>query len=249
MSLQNELFIKCVTSSNNKSLFLFPHAGATPASYIAVLKKMNIDCNVHVLSLPGRLFQDKKTAFIDFNHAITTIKSYIDNFTQKNKDHEVYLFGHSMGSLFSYELAKYLSFNHVTLLKAIAISSLKVPDHRFRSLKISLLDDKKFMSYVEEFHFIPDEIKSQPAFYSDVLNTLKNDFKLIDSYQEPLKFLNTITAKVIIYGFEQDKIAPTEDLIKWIQYFKQVEGPIIFQGGHFHIFDNLEVMLKKLISL
>lgn len=247
MSGPNDLFVKCLTFSNDKHLFIFPHAGATPASYIGTIKRMNIECNVYVLSLPGRLFQDKAKAFVDFHQTLAAIKVSIESHINGVAAPEIYFFGHSMGSLFSYELAKYFSLHKAQSLKTFAISSLRLPDHRFRAKKISLLDDKEFINYIETFHFIPDEIKNQPSFYADVIKTLKNDFKIIDSYKEPLRFFNS-KSKAFIFGFDQDSIAPAENLIRWSEYFSESQGPILFSGGHFDILKYLDVMLKKIVE-
>lgn len=243
MKLQNDLFIKCLNSAKERSLFIFPHAGASPASYVATLKKIDIDVNVYVLSLPGRLFQTKDDAITDFNVAM----SLINEFIEAHRCEETYLLGHSMGSLFTYEVVKSFCLQQINSLRAFAISALKVPDHRFKSQKISFFEDSDFKKHIEKYHFIPDEIKNNPVYYSEAITTLKNDFKIIDSYQQPLQFVNT-AAKAYIFGFEQDVIASSEDLIKWTEYFKNVEGPMLFPGGHFQIQDSLAAMIKILLE-
>jgi medium-chain acyl-[acyl-carrier-protein] hydrolase len=243
MPMQNEIFIKCLNSSSNRSLFIFPHAGANPASYGAALKKSNLDMNVYVLSLPGRLFQEKKNVFISFSFVFEKLLFFF----KKIKDQQVYLLGHSMGCLFTYELAKHFQKNDSSSLAAFGLSAIKVPDHRFRSQKISQYDDFKFITHVEKYHFIPEGVKANPVFYSDLLETLKNDFKIIDSYQQPLSFLNN-SAKAFIFGFENDPISPPDDLLKWTEYFSKYEGPIILPGDHFHFLESLPLIFDKFIE-
>lgn len=243
MKISEKIFIKCISSETDRNLFIFPHAGANPASYIAILKNLKLDLNVYILSLPARLFQDKKNALTDFGITLSMINEFMLSFQSS----EIYLLGHSMGSLFSYEVAKNLAFNNKTSLKAFGISALKVPDHRFKSFKISEFDDQNFKNYIEKFHFIPDDIKNNSSYYIDAISTLKNDFKIIDSYRNKLEFLN-LEAKAFIFGFENDNVASIEDLIKWTEYFSKVQGPIVFPGGHFQIFDSLGAIIQRLLD-
>ncbi|MCB0371067.1 MAG: hypothetical protein KDD45_17020, partial [Bdellovibrionales bacterium] len=74
----------------------------------------------------------------------------------------------------------------------------------------------------------------------------KNDFKIIESYEQSLIFFNN-KAKVFIFGFEKDLIAPPEDLLQWTEYFANYEGPIILPGDHFQFLESLPKILNSLL--
>lgn len=243
MSKANEIFIKCANSSEKKNLFVFPHAGASPASYISAIKKLQLDLNVFVLNLPGRLFQTKEKALVQFD----SVKQVIIHFLQHYEDQQNYFFGHSMGSLFVYELIKHYHDRRLSSQWKFGICALRPPDHRFKSFKISELSEESFAAHVEKNHFIPEEVKNNPNYYLDFISTLKNDFKIIDSYSGSLNYIDTESI-ISIFGFEEDNVAPPEELLLWTQIFKKTQGPDIFPGDHFQIFSHLEKILSLLFS-
>lgn len=241
--MSSKLFIQCHHGDSNKTLIILPHAGANPSTYLAVLRRIPLNLNSYILSLPGRTFTSHEEVYTDFKKLFTDILNWLASF----KGQEIFLLGHSMGALFVYELVKHLEGNNSYNIKAFALSAIKVPDHRFRSVKLSGLPSEEFQKHIEKYHQPPEMIQSQKVIYEAYLRTLKNDFSLIDSYDGQIQFYKN-KAKAYILGGTEDSLATEEDLMRWTEILENTEGPLLYQGSHFYIFKHFKDILQQLVG-
>jgi surfactin synthase thioesterase subunit len=237
------LFIKLNQENKDKNIFVFPHAGANPATYVAEFRKLKGDFCVHVLSLPGRTFQNKDNALINFNQTFELIWNYVQQFAG-NKN---ILFGHSMGALFVYELVKKIELEAKINIHSFGLSALKIPDLRFRKSKISELNDADFKKYLVKNDMLPEALIKEPLLLNDSIQTIRNDFKIIDSYGGNINLFKNKT-KGYILGGEKDLLATPDDLYQWHELLDNIESPVIFNGDHFYLFNNLGLIMSKLLA-
>ncbi|MGR6001466.1 thioesterase II family protein [Bacillus cereus] len=89
------------------TLFCFPHAGGTSELYKNWDEIINENCNVCILTLPGRGRMALEKPFQDISKVLEQLSRDIESLLEK----PFIFFGHSMGALISYELAKLLQKN------------------------------------------------------------------------------------------------------------------------------------------
>ena len=117
------LFTKTNTVISNYKLFFFHHAGGSVAQYLPLFNSLNIPIEFYIMNLPGRSLESKVNSYTDFTKVMLDIRSALI-FKPNDK---IYLLGHSMGSLFVYDLVKYIETTQPGCLVSFGISALKSP--------------------------------------------------------------------------------------------------------------------------
>lgn len=237
------LFLKANTVVSDNKMFFFHHAGGSATQYLSFFQKINAPVEVYILNLPGRSFESKSHAYIDFSILMRNVRSEIVSVNA----HKIYLLGHSMGALMVYDLVGYLETICESNLLTFGISALKAPGLRFRKKKISHLSDLEFLREVESFQPFPENIKNHKEALALILETLKNDFKIIESFQSSGKFIDN-KSRGFLFGGQSDSIVKEKDLLEWYEKLNFAEAPIVYPGGHFFIFQHLQQMVNLLFK-
>lgn len=239
------LFIKLNKIESNKKLFIFPHAGGSVLQYTPLLATIASAHEVYVLNLPGRSFDSKEKSYTDFQTLMDAI--YKELGFLKSTD-EAFLLGHSLGGLIVYDLVRYFETNHKGVLRAFAISSVRAPSLRSRAHKISHLPDSEFQIEIEKIQALPDTVKNQKQALSSVIETLRNDFKLAESFPSTKMNLFDNRARGYLFGADHDSIVSEDALSEWIEKLNFQSEPQIFPGDHFYIFKALPQIVSLLLQ-
>ncbi|HYO69821.1 MAG TPA: SDR family NAD(P)-dependent oxidoreductase, partial [Archangium sp.] len=144
------------------------------------------------------------------------------------------LFGHSMGSLYAFELARHLRKSGLAP-EHLFVSSFRAP-HQPMPASIALrLSDKEFLEMSRQRGFITEEFgrEHDVELMRTYLPTLRKDFALLESYsyeeQAPLDMPLTVFAST------QDRIIPSTQLDAWGQHTRGALSTYLFEGDHFFV--------------
>jgi surfactin synthase thioesterase subunit len=235
------LFVKVNGVVSNSKLFFFHHAGGSSAQYLPIFRQIEMSAEVYLLNLPGRSLESKDKAYSDFSILMKDIQQAL----VFSPNDQVFLLGHSMGALIVYELVRHFETHDPGRLVSFGISSLKPPSLRFRTNKVSHLEDSEFIKAVEEIQPLPAPLKKQKEVLNLVLQTLRNDFKIIESFPAvELHFSNASSG--FLFGGSMDSFVSEDDLAEWFERLQFLQGPELFSGDHFYIFQHLRSLLQLL---
>jgi medium-chain acyl-[acyl-carrier-protein] hydrolase len=152
-------------------------------------------------------------------------------------------FGHSMGALVSFELARLLRREHATLPHALFVSGRRPPQLPMEPPTYDLPEDE-FVEELRRMGGTPEEVLRHPELLNLLLPTLRSDFELSQtySYTEAPPFTFPITA----FGGLNDQFVPREDLDQWRE---QTSGSFqlrMFPGDHFFLHSSQALLLQML---
>jgi medium-chain acyl-[acyl-carrier-protein] hydrolase len=144
------------------------------------------------------------------------------------------LFGHSMGALVAFELARELRRRRLSSPDVLIVSGRRTPDLMVDERPLHLLPDQAFVAEIQaRYGGIPQVILEEPELMELFLPTLKADFAVFETYRftpEP-----PLPCRLAFYGGDQDPQSAPAASEGWARL---VSGPArrrIFPGGHFYL--------------
>jgi medium-chain acyl-[acyl-carrier-protein] hydrolase len=155
-------------------------------------------------------------------------------------------FGHSLGALLSFELARKLSQDcqlEPLHLFVSGRSAPQLPDTRPTTYS---LPDEEFVKELRRLNGTPAEVLDQPELLQLIAPTLRADFELCETYEHltapPLKC--SITALGGLY----DEDVPREKLEPWREHTSASFSLKMLPGDHFFLHSS-ESMLLQILTL
>lgn len=157
-------------------------------------------------------------------------------------DKPLAIFGHSMGALLGFELARFLRDEGAEPLYLL-VSGHVAPQLDDSPDPIHQLPKVEFIEKIRELEGTPEEVLKNAELRELVLPILRADFKVCETYkfEERTKLDCPITA----FGGLADQHVRREDLEAWRH---RTSGPFslrMFRGGHFFINTSTESVLSE----
>jgi len=142
-------------------------------------------------------------------------------------------FGHSMGALVSFELARRLREQGMPGPVHLIVSGHRAPQLQDPRPPIHLLPDPDFWRHLRELGGTPQEVLQDPELMELLLPTLRADFAVCENYvyavDEPLDCC--ITA----FGGRNDPRVTQNELCAWQAQTRGSFSVRMFPGGHFFV--------------
>lgn len=155
-------------------------------------------------------------------------------------------FGHSMGALLSFELARHLRRMCVRSPSHLFVSGCRAPQLPRQSASIHDLPEDAFLEELRRLNGTPEEVLQNDELLRLLLPTLRADFAICEHYvyaqEEPLSF--PLTA----FGGLQDSDVPRGDLVAWHEHTRSTFNVRFFAGNHFFLRPARNSLLQALLQ-
>jgi surfactin synthase thioesterase subunit len=227
------------------NLFCLPFAGGNKYSYQKYIEKAPAFLNILPLEYPGRGARMKEALTSDVDFLVSDLYKQI---LRKIDETDYAIYGHSMGGLISYLVARKLIENNHKAPLHLFITGTSGPSSISRSSKNRhLLPKEEFIQELKDLDGIPDEILQNDELLNFIEPILRTDFRTCETYQHreiaPLNIPFTV-----ITGTEEN--IDIADIHLWQ---KETEFEVDFRqipGKHFFIFKYprviVDIITKKL---
>ncbi len=219
-------------------LFCFPYAGGSATFYSRWADHLNPSIDIQQVELAGRGKRIYEPLYRDLKEAIDNVFHLIKDQT---RIYRYALFGHSLGALIAFELAMKLKEQGFPSPEHIFFSGRgapHVPRSKDRKIYHQLPDDE-FRESIVELGGTPKELFDYPELLDILLPTLKNDFRIsetyrYDHYEDAAPFDHDIT----VFLGKDENITP-EQMAGWRQHTRNVCSIHYYDGGHFFIHEKV----------
>jgi len=205
-------------------VFCFAHAGGNPRQFLNWQPVMGAEAQIVAVYPPGRGRRADEPAPASFSDLADGAAEAIRSLG----DIPVYLYGHSLGALVAFEVARRLPGVRDLIVSGLAAPSL-MPTRR--AVEIAQLDGRDFMEAVASYGGLPGEIAAMEDAHHLLLPGLRADFKLIQSYLyvpgPPLH------AGLTIINGREDPNVTAATLAPWALEFSSPPQYHWVDGGHF----------------
>jgi medium-chain acyl-[acyl-carrier-protein] hydrolase len=223
-------------------LFCFPYAGGSSTIYRHWPAKLQTDLEIIPIELPGRGSRIKEEPFDRLAPLVKSAAQAI--LPHLNKPYA--FFGHSMGSLVSFELARYLRrhYPHAPAPAHLFVSGRGAPQCDIDRLQVHTLTEPELMREIQRLNGTRSEILADPELMALVLPVLRADFALWDHYvyedEEPL------ACPISAYGGLLDRDMTRAQLNAWGEQTSSAFKLSMFPGDHFFIHADERLLLQTL---
>lgn len=213
------------------NLYCLPYAGSSSIIYEKWVDYLSPSIELRPIELAGRGSRIDEPFYDDIMEAVEDVYQKILSDTA---NYPFAIFGHSMGGIIAYLLAKRFHMDGDTRIKHIFVSGRRPPHKIILDRdKIHLMDDYDFIKKLFDLGGTPKELLQYPEFKTIFMPMIRNDFRLSENY-----FLLEVDAPVNIditcYFGENDEL--TNDRIdEWFGYTSEKYSSRYYMGGHFFI--------------
>jgi medium-chain acyl-[acyl-carrier-protein] hydrolase len=222
-------------------LFCFPYAGGGAASYRDWGALLPHDVEVVPLQLPGRETRLLETPFTDMGELT---KALVDAVTPV-LDTPFCFFGHSMGAVVSFEVARELRRLGMRGPSSLFVSAGHAPHIPDPDPPVHELPDGAMVAELHaRYDGIPSEVLSNKELLELILPGLRGDMTLIETYsfveEEPLD------VPIVCFGGAGDHRISREQLEGWARLTR---GEFVFRqlpGDHFFLHSQRSLLLRYL---
>lgn len=210
-------------------MFCFPYAGASASAFAPWQQYLGADIEVCALQLPGRGAR--------FNEAcVTQWPALIDQLTQvvaQYTDRPYAFFGHSLGGLIAFELARACAEQDLPAPVHLFVSATNPPQVQPARPDVTLIDDNALLERLKNYNGTPAEVLQDSELMSLILPILRADLTLLQNYVYRLK--PKLSSPITALSGKDDSHVDYSQLGSWEQEtlggFRQHE----FAGDHFYI--------------
>lgn len=223
-------------------LVCFPYAGGTAAVYRTWPDVMPPDVEVHAVQLPGREWRLKEEPFRRIGPLVDALLEVVGPLA----DRPLALFGHSLGALVSYELARGLRRSGLGEPVHLFVSAHRAP--QLPAIEPSMHDqsDEVFMDSLRSLRGTPEELLANEELMQLVLPVLRADFEIADRYDHQAE--PPLSCPISAFGGVGDLVTPRERLEPWGEL---TDGPFklrMLPGGHFFVNDQRDLVLRAVFQ-
>jgi len=206
-------------------LFCFPHAGGSASFYRSWHHALPPAVEVRAVQYPGRADRRADPLIDDARH----ISKLVIDAMIPLLDRPVALFGHSMGALIAYEVARELEARGRGVVHLFASGRHAPHDHRPGDAHTDddLISDLVRLGGVEEVHL------ADPLFRELTLPVVRNDYRVDETYRhrsgDPLRC--PVTAML---GDGDPEVTP-QQAARWSELTRERFTTRVLEGDHFYL--------------
>jgi medium-chain acyl-[acyl-carrier-protein] hydrolase len=220
-------------------LFCFSYAGGGASIFRQWPDLLPQDVEVCAIQLPGREYRLAEPAYTNLDSLIEALADAIAPYL----DRPFAFFGHSMGSLVCFELARQLRRTHDKHPVHLYIGAYRAPHLPNPNVKIYHLPLEVF-KVILRADGIPERILQNEELMQAMLPTLRADFELCDThiYKEEAPLQCSFS---IFGGQEDNRISPAE-LDAWRIHSSALCSLSLLPGSHFFLHSAQDLLLSTL---
>ena len=221
-------------------LFCLPYAGGGAITYNRWQNRILEGVEVVRVQLPGRETRLREPLF-------TRLASLVDVLVDELIpwiNGPFMLYGHSMGALLAFELARRLRRRYSRLPAHLFVSGYQAPQLPPVEPPFSHLPEAEFIDRVRQYGGLPDLIAQNEELLEIFLPILRADFEMTETYfykeEDPFEF--PLTA----FGGMNDPKMNRERILPWSAHTSRRFDAHFFPGGHFFLMDSESMVLDQI---
>ncbi|MEW9532108.1 thioesterase II family protein [Microbispora sp. NPDC049125] len=216
------------TPRSDVRLVCFPHAGGSASFYHPVSEALSGTVEVLALQYPGR--QDRRAdPCVD---DIADLADQIHEALWPWADRPLAFFGHSMGAILAFEVARRFEWHDRTEMIRIFASGRRSPSsHRVES--VHRRSDSGIVSELQSLSGTDSRLLGDPELLSMILPAIRSDYKAIETYRCAPGA--TVNCPIDVFVGDDDPKTTLDEARAWAAHTTADFEMTIFPGGHFYL--------------
>ncbi|MDQ2588937.1 thioesterase II family protein [Saccharothrix yanglingensis] len=220
-------------------LVCFPHAGGSASWYHPMSHALAPDVSVLAVQYPGRQDRRGEVPLDDVGAIARQVAPLVADLPGGPPA----LFGHSMGALVAFEVARLMTGKHDEAPAHLYVSGRRAPD-RHRSEAVHLMDERGLLAEVAALGGTGAANLRDRDLVAMVLPPLRADYRAVETYRhtpgEPL------TCPVTVLTGDADPKTTAAEAEGWREHTTGAFDLRVYPGGHFFLTDHQAEVLDLL---
>jgi surfactin synthase thioesterase subunit len=221
-------------------LFCFPYAGGNALIYRNWQDALPVSVEVCPVQIPGRGSRLAEPPIADLTLLVNCISEGIHSFLDK----PFAFFGHSMGAMVSFELARCLRRQGLPQPIALVVSGRRAPQTPSTSVPSYTGSDEALIEDLRRLDGTPKEVLEHPELLQMVLPILRADFEACHTYKyypEP-----PLDCAILAFGGLYDKEETRHRMFGWREQTSRDFDLWMLPGNHFFLQTCESALLARL---
>ncbi|WP_017572827.1 thioesterase II family protein [Nocardiopsis halotolerans] len=217
-------------------LLCFPHAGGGANFYFPVSRALSPGTDVLAVQYPGR--QDRMS-----ESPLTDIHALADHVTEAVipwTDRPLVLFGHSMGSLVAFEVARRLQDRGVRP-RALFVSARR-PPHLHREPADGDLSQDALVRAMKELNGTDSSLLDDPTILDMIMPSLRGDFQAVRDYR--YRPSPRLACPLVALSGDSDPWMDAGEIHGWRDHTSAEFRSKVLPGDHFYLVQHPETVLS-----
>jgi len=160
-------------------------------------------------------------------------------------DTDFAFFGHSMGALVAFEIARELRRRGGIKAQMLFVSGRRAPHLRNSDALTYNLPEAELIAELRRLNGTPRELLEDRGVMRMLLPLLRADFELLETYQYRREM--PLDIPIVVYGGVEDAEAPRNELLQWEDQTTAAFSLHMLPGDHFFVRSSQSI-LQTLLS-
>ncbi|MET7299111.1 alpha/beta fold hydrolase [Embleya sp. NPDC005575] len=227
-------------SDPRSRLVALPHAGGSASFWFPLSAALKDRAEVLGVQYPGRQDRRAEPPIDDIGTLADHITVALDPWLDEERP--LVLFGHSMGAVLGFEVARRLRVRPAALIA----SGRRAPARR-RDERLHLLDDAGLAAELRSMSGTDASLLANDEVLQMVLPALRADYRAIETYTcapaEPLECPITV-----LIGDTDPKVT-LDEAMSWREHTNGTFALHTFSGGHFYLTDHQAAVTARIAEV
>ncbi len=221
-------------------LFCLPFAGGGAALFRAWPEALSASVEVCAVELPGRGSRLREPAYTDLERLLDSLTGAILPLL----DRPFALFGHSMGALIGFELARRLRRKVGLLPEHLFVGAHRAPQVSASNAPIHRLPDSTFVAKLRALNGSPTKVLDDPDLMRLFMPTLRADFAVCETYCYTVA--DPLDCPISVFGGLADREVSREELEPWRVHTSSDFSVQMLPGDHYFVRSASALLLQAI---
>lgn len=208
-------------------LVCFPHAGGSASYFLPMATALSPEVDVLAVQYPGRQDRHAEPMVDDIVELATTSAGLLDD----EDGRPTALFGHSMGALVAFEVARLLEKRGVGLA-GLFVSGRSAPTIGTRR-SVHLMPDADLIAEVKRLSGTDARFWQAPDLVRMVLPVIRNDYRAVDAYSYVPG--PDVSCDIMSLIGDEDTMVTPGAAGQWRAHTTGSFALHVYSGGHFYL--------------
>lgn len=222
-------------------LFCFPYAGGQAHLFRSWHQSLPRDVETYASNLPGRAYSLNRPPF----RRVADLVAEVGPALVREITGPFVLFGHSLGAILAFEVARWLRSRHGLSPALLAVAAHRAPQvANADDAPMHLMNDRDFVVSLAKLKGTTPEVLASPEILRFMIPILRADFEMAETYRytsEP-----SLSCPIAAFGGTDDEETAGGKLEAWRDQTTDACLCQLVKGDHFFVRSNERMFLELL---
>lgn len=212
-------------------LFCFTYAGGSASVYRSWQAGFDSRIEVCAVQLPGRGARMMEPPYVD----VAALMQDLAPIIAAEGNLPFAFFGHSLGAIVAFELARFCFSNYYPMPVRIFVSGCNAPQAKNPSKALHLMRDDELIEELKMYNGMSPQILANKEVMKFFLPMIRADFSMAEKYE--YKHGEILPVKIIVLAGRDDNLTSVGQMEAWQLESQDKVRLEWFEGGHLFIND------------